>query len=145
MTAGWWSGRGYDRRATSWKSSAVPRKVAVLLFKFSGDPVEPWSPEQTRSKVFTASDSANAFYEEESYGQISLTGKLSSDGDVFGWFTLDTSPGGCPYDTWRSRGKPGGRRRRDQPHGLSAHRLHLLSAAEQLLFGVVWLIDILGR
>ena len=77
------------------------REVAVLLIKFPGDPAEPWSPDVTRSKVFTAADSANAFYQEESYGQISLTGKLRSDGDVFGWFTLDTPTDGCPYSNWR--------------------------------------------
>jgi Bacterial Ig domain/Gametolysin peptidase M11 len=83
--------------------SVVPgsRKVAVLLITFAGDPAEPWPPEQTRAQVFTAADSANAFYQEESYGAISLTGKLSPSGDVFGWFRLDTPTAGCPYGTWR--------------------------------------------
>lgn len=81
--------------------SAEPRKVAVLLVTFPGDPAEPWLPEDTRSEVFTATDSANAFYQEESYGGISLTGKLDADGDVFGWFRLDTPTAGCPYGTWK--------------------------------------------
>src|SRR4051794_4277506 len=56
------------------KTSALmaPRKVAVLLITFPGDPSEPWSPYETRSNVFTGSNSARAFYEEESYGKISL-------------------------------------------------------------------------
>lgn len=82
--------------------SAEPRKVAVLLVTFPGDPAEPWLPEDTRSEVFTATDSANAFYQEESYGGISLTGKLDADGDVFGWFRLDTPTAGCPYGTWKN-------------------------------------------
>jgi hypothetical protein len=75
------------------------RKVAVILFSLPGDSPS-WSLEQARSRVFTASNSVNAFYEEESYGQISLTGKLRADGDVFGPFNLSGSAAGCPYGTW---------------------------------------------
>jgi gametolysin peptidase M11/Big-like domain-containing protein len=75
------------------------RKVAVILFSLPGAS-NSWSVEQARSRVFTASNSANAFYEEESYGQISLTGKLRTDGDVFGPFSLSGSVAGCPYETW---------------------------------------------
>ncbi len=76
------------------------RKVAVLLINVPGGFGSTWSPEEARSKVFTASNSANAFYKEESYGEISLTGKLRPDGDVFGWFTLAPKSGGCPYEEW---------------------------------------------
>lgn len=75
------------------------RKVAVILFSLPGDSPS-WSLEQARSRVFTASNSVNAFYEEESYGQISLTGKLRADGDVFGPFNLSGSEAGCPFGTW---------------------------------------------
>ncbi len=81
-------------------AEAVPRKVAVLLLRFPGDPAVPWSAEETRSKIFTASNSVNAFYDEESYGQISLTGKLRPDGDVFGWLSLGSTQVGCPFTTW---------------------------------------------
>ncbi len=79
---------------------APPRKVAVVLVRFPSDPVEPWSPAVTRSKVFTATDSANAFYEEESHGEISLAGKLSANGDVFGWLSIDAPTAGCPFEQW---------------------------------------------
>ncbi len=82
--------------------SPGPRKTAVLLFTFAGEPAEPWSPAESRSEVFTAANSVSAFYEEESYGEISLTGKLRSDGDVFGWLTLNTPRAGCPFETWRN-------------------------------------------
>jgi hypothetical protein len=81
------------------------RKVAVLLIKFPGDLVEPWSVEEMRKRVFTASNSVNSFYYEESYEKISLTGSLNADGDVFGWFTLDTPTENCPYLTWRTKAK----------------------------------------
>jgi hypothetical protein len=88
------------------KTSALagPRKVAVLLVTFPGDPAEPWSPEETRSNVFTGANSAKAFYEEESYGEISLDGKLDeANGDVFGWISLDSaSTSTCSLDTWRN-------------------------------------------
>jgi len=81
-------------------AESTPSKVAVLLIRFPGDPAVPWSPEEARSKVFTAFNSVNAFYDEESYGEISLTGKLRSDGDVFGWFTVNGSTAGCPFTAW---------------------------------------------
>ncbi|HEX5592827.1 MAG TPA: Ig-like domain-containing protein [Solirubrobacterales bacterium] len=80
---------------------AEPRKVAVVLVTFPGDPAEPWLPEATRSKVFTAANSANAFYQEESYGEISLKGKLNEDGDVFGWLALDTPTTQCSFMAWK--------------------------------------------
>jgi hypothetical protein len=82
--------------------AAGPRKVAVLLITFSGQSAAPWPPQESRSEVFTGASSVNAFYQEESYGEISLTGKLSPDGDVFGWLTIDSPTAGCPYETWKS-------------------------------------------
>ncbi|HVY77650.1 MAG TPA: hypothetical protein VG898_04000 [Solirubrobacterales bacterium] len=79
-----------------------PRKVAVVLVTFPGESSAPWSPQESRSEVFTGANSVNAFYEEESYGEISLTGKLSPDGDVFGWLRIDSPTAGCPYETWRN-------------------------------------------
>lgn len=78
-----------------------PRKTAVILFTFGA--VGPWSQEEARSEVFTGTKSVNAFYREESYGEISLTGKLRSDGDVLGWYSLSTPTAGCPYGTWRAK------------------------------------------
>lgn len=88
--------------------AAIPpgsRKTAVLLINPSGGGAGPWSQESARSEVFTGANSASAFYEEESYGAISLTGKLRPDGDVFGWFNLNASTAGCPYMEWQSKAK----------------------------------------
>ncbi len=84
---------------------AGPRKTAVLLINPSGGGAGPWSQESARSEVFTGTNSASAFYQEESYGAISLTGKLREDGDVFGWFNLNTSTAGCPFMEWQSKAK----------------------------------------
>ncbi len=83
--------------------AAGPRKVAVLLVSFASDSGEPWSTASARSEVFTAANSVNAFYEEESYGGISLTGKLRADGDVFGTFKIDAPTGGCAYNEWAKK------------------------------------------
>jgi hypothetical protein len=77
-----------------------PRKTGVILFNFSDDSSQPWSVAGARSEVFTGAQSANVFYEEESYGTVSLTGDLRADGDVFGWFTINAPAGGCPYEEW---------------------------------------------
>lgn len=84
---------------------AGPRKTAVLLITFPGYSAGPWSQESARSEVFTGANSASSFFEEESYGAFSLTGKQREDGDVFGWFSLDTSTAGCPYLEWQSKAK----------------------------------------
>lgn len=82
----------------------APREVAVIGLRFPGDPVEPWSLESTRAQVFTGASSADAFYQEETYGDISFTGKLSPEGDVFGWYTVN-SPAGCAEGTWDAEAK----------------------------------------
>lgn len=77
------------------------RKVLVLLVRWSGSAEIPWSKEIVREKVFTDAKSANEFYQEESYGQISLTGKLQPDGDVFGWYTIPgTAESACEPRDW---------------------------------------------
>ncbi|MGV1047542.1 MAG: hypothetical protein ACOYD4_03325 [Solirubrobacterales bacterium] len=77
----------------------APRKVAVLLIRFPGDAAEPWPPEQARREVFSEERSADAFLEEESWGRVSLAGKTSGAGDVFGWFTVNASSE-CTPETW---------------------------------------------
>ncbi len=72
--------RGTDRNAQAQAISPGPRKAAVVLFAFSGEAAEPWSAGESRSEVFTAADSVSAFYEEESYGDISLTGSCAPTG-----------------------------------------------------------------
>ena len=82
-------------------------KTAVIAFNFATAPTnQPWTTAQITSKIFTASDSTNAFFKEETYNQLWLTGKTGNlDGDVYGWYTI-APPTGCnsnvdPY-TWAS-------------------------------------------
>lgn len=77
------------------------RKVAVLMVRFDGSPEQPWPESTVREMLFTGAKSVNAFYREQSHGQISLTGKLRADGDVFGWYKLPRSAeAGCDMAEW---------------------------------------------
>jgi hypothetical protein len=78
----------------------VPQAVAVFLIRFRGDSSEPFPVDDIRGRVFTGPDSVNAFYQEQTGGQLSLTGLLRPDGDVLGWYTIPDSIKGCDYLTW---------------------------------------------
>ncbi len=71
--------------ATAAASSA---KVAVILFNFQNNSVEPFTPSYVQGVTFTNTDSVNAYYKEISFGKLSLEGYLDIDGDVFGWYTV---------------------------------------------------------
>jgi len=78
-------------------------KTAVIAFNFATAPSnQPWTPAQIKSKIFTATDSTNAFFKEETYNQLWLTGKTDPSGDVFGWYTLPLAPTSCDYSNWAS-------------------------------------------
>jgi hypothetical protein len=83
--------------------TAGARKTAVILINFVSDTRTPWTPDFVRQRVFTDTDSVSAFYSEESYGDVSLTGKLRSDGDVFGWYTIDAATAGCHVGGWADK------------------------------------------
>lgn len=80
----------------------VNRKVALILFNFQNSPAtQPWTLAQARTNIFTGSNSANAYYEEESDGTFSMAGKQNVDGDVFGYYTIPyNSNGTCAWQTW---------------------------------------------
>jgi M6 family metalloprotease-like protein len=68
--------------------AAGPRKTAVILVQFDAT-APPWTSDEVRQRVFTDADSTNAYYQEDSYGDVSLVGKAGNpDGDVFGWYTV---------------------------------------------------------
>lgn len=78
-----------------------PRTVAVIMLNFASMPATPWTVDEARAAVFTGAASLNAFEREQSYGTISLTGKLRPDGDVFGWYTIDAPTATCDPDAWK--------------------------------------------
>jgi hypothetical protein len=100
-------GAGVAGPVTAAAPQAAPalggHKTAVIAFNFVTAPTnQPWTPAQIKSKVFTAGDSTNAFFKEETYNQLWLTGKTDPSGDVFGWYTLPVAPTTCDYSNWAS-------------------------------------------
>ncbi|MEK7650285.1 MAG: hypothetical protein AAB364_00185 [Patescibacteria group bacterium] len=80
------------------------KKVAIILVNFLDNQTQSVTVEEVRQRVFTGSQSfpsVNKYYQDSSYGQLSLVGSLRVDGDIFGWYTLDqNSPTGCDYSQY---------------------------------------------
>ena len=87
-----------------------PRKVLVLLMQVRGQPA-PGGADAIRNIIFTAPNSANAFVQQETFGQLSLTGKLRSDGDVYGPYTVTMAPNVCDPVGWGRAPRSSSRRR----------------------------------
>jgi hypothetical protein len=109
-------GAGVAGPVTAAAPQAAPalggRKTAVIAFNFATNPTaQPWSLATIESRIFTATDSTSAFFRDESYGQLWLTGKTGNlDGDVYGWYTLPAPPTGCrspsnAYGNWATLAK----------------------------------------
>lgn len=85
------------------------KKAAVLLFNFNntnGSQAQPITADQARSLVFTGgSSSANGYYQAVTWNKMSLIGKLRSDGDVYGWYTINYSNTTCDPQNWMTAAK----------------------------------------
>jgi hypothetical protein len=82
------------------------RRLAVIMVNFGADGRAPWSQAEVRQRIFTGPGSTSAFFREESYDQLWLTGRTGNpDGDVYGWYTIDAPTAGCPYTTWGARAR----------------------------------------
>jgi hypothetical protein len=88
------------RRRSVRASVTTQKKVAVILLNFQNNTAEPWTPDQVRGTVFTNANSVNAYFQEESSGDFSLTGKVRADGDVYGWYTVPHNNTSCSFSTW---------------------------------------------
>ena len=75
-----------------------PRQTAVILFTFGAGGT--WPQEEARSEVFTGTKSVNAFYQEESYGEFSLTWSGLRPSSAV---QLQHPTAGCPYSTWKAK------------------------------------------
>ncbi len=73
------------------------KKIAVIAFNFQNQPTQqPFTLADMKTAIFTAPDSANQFFYDNSYGEWDLVGHVNTDGDVFGWYTIPLNSGtGC--------------------------------------------------
>jgi hypothetical protein len=60
----------------------IVRRIAIILFNFQDNAVQPYTPDFARALVFTGTPNVNSYYLENSWNQISITG------DAFGWYTV---------------------------------------------------------
>jgi hypothetical protein len=86
-----------EATTTSITKSAVTKRVAVVLFNFSNNTSQPYTPAHAAGIAFNNTNSVAAYYRSNSWESINLVG------DVYGWFTIpDNSSTGCSYSTWAS-------------------------------------------
>jgi len=82
-------------------SYPIQKKVAVILFNFSNDTSQTYSPAQAKQYVFTYSSNnpmaVNGYYHEASFNKLNLTGHINRAGDVFGWYTIPSDNTNCSY------------------------------------------------
>ena len=79
--------------------SPGPRKVVVILVELSqGAAVV--GAEAARTTVFTGTPSANSYFQEQTAGLVSLTGKQRTDGDVYGPYPVTVFSNSCAYTQW---------------------------------------------
>ena len=83
------------RKLASHENASGTQKLAVFLLNFQNDTRQPWTVDFVRQKYFTAPDSMAAYYKEQSFGKVTITG------DVLGWYTLPTSSANnCDPNGW---------------------------------------------
>ena len=106
------SSSGVQGRARAVDSTRVgaaaepgPRKVAVLLVNFTDNRSTPVTADQVRTRVWTAADSVNRYYQQQSNGAVSLVGRDRVDGDVYGWFELPIASTGCDFESFASQAR----------------------------------------
>lgn len=103
---------GVQGRATATDSTRVgapagprARKLAVVMINFTDNRSTPVTADQVRARVWTATDSANQYYQRQSDGAASLVGRDRVDGDVYGWFELPIASTGCDVNQFSARAR----------------------------------------
>ena len=86
-------------------ASMTMKKVAVILFNWQNNPVQPYTKDFAKGVTFTNTGSTNDYYKEISFNKVGFTGHLSPEGDVFGWYTVPYDSTNCPYSSGSSSAK----------------------------------------
>jgi hypothetical protein len=73
----------------------TPKRVAVFLINFQDDTHQSDTVDFFRFQLFTGASSVRAYYQENTFGKVNLTGALRSDGDIFGWYTIPFNASNC--------------------------------------------------
>jgi hypothetical protein len=78
-------------------AAAATRRIAVLLFDFSDDPSQPYTPATADTIVASSGSAVVNYYAEEARGAVTLTGQ------VFGWYQIAASKAVCDPFTWATQ------------------------------------------
>ncbi len=77
------------------------KKLAIIMFNLRNNVKQVISPSSARSVTFTGTSSANKYYQEESFGAWQLQGKIRTDGDIYGPYTINYDDvKNCDYNNW---------------------------------------------
>jgi hypothetical protein len=72
------------------------KHVLVIQFNFTNNPPTPWTVDFAKGVVFNNANSIAAYYAEQSYGQVTMTGNVTP------WLEIANDNSGCAYGTWAS-------------------------------------------
>ncbi|MGZ8501376.1 MAG: hypothetical protein ACXWW6_00840 [Candidatus Limnocylindrales bacterium] len=88
------------RLAAGTAAAAATKKVAVILFNFSDDTSQPYTPTVAAGVAFGNPNAVENFFEEESRGAVTVSGT------VLGWYTIAGSKTTCsdPF-TWATQAR----------------------------------------
>ena len=75
-------------------------KTAIILYNYQDNTKQPYAASFVQDAIFTSSTSTNAFFRAESSGLAGLTGITSSDGDIFGYYTIPLKDTNCDIYGW---------------------------------------------
>lgn len=90
-------------------AATTTKKIGVILFNFQNNITQPYTADFARGVTFTNTNSANAYYQEASFGKLGMQGVARQDGDVLGWYTIPYSNTSCDYSTWASAARSAAR------------------------------------
>jgi Gametolysin peptidase M11 len=83
--------------------AAASKNVAVLLVNFTTNTTKPWTLAQAQGIMFTNANSVANYFAEESFGQLTMTGKvLPEDGT---YLTISSDPAACNYSDIATKAK----------------------------------------
>jgi chitodextrinase len=90
------SGGGVSAVSEATVAAAQAKNVLVIQFNFSNDRRTPWTVDAARGVVLNNANSITAYYNEESFGQLTMTGNVTP------WLEISNDNTGCAYGTWAS-------------------------------------------
>jgi len=87
---------GATTAADTTGASVSAKSIAVVMFNFTDNRTTPYTKTNVMDALVNSNASLRAYFEEESKGRMTVTGS------VFGWYQLNTSTAGCPWQTWHT-------------------------------------------